>query len=199
MKHLILINGLKRSGKDYTANIIKETLGEDATIISYAEPIKNIIADTFNISLKELDDFKNNKQKLFLSEAKIDGYIYKQLSDFRIILQRFGSEAMKKVFGEEIWASLGIEKAIEQNTEVVIISDFRFLVEYEKALAKSKELGFKLSTIHIYDDNLPNNDKHSSETELKENNFVFNYTIDNTDRPENIEEKVQEILSNIYN
>ena len=64
MKKLILINGLKRSGKDYTAELIEEIIG-DIGIVSFAEPMKKIISETFNISLEQLEDYKNDELGIY--------------------------------------------------------------------------------------------------------------------------------------
>jgi len=186
MKKLVLINGVKRSGKDYVASLIKEKL-KDVDIISFAGPIKEIIAETFDISLETLDDFKNNPEESGI-ELKIypnnQEPITMEYISFRKILQRFGTEAMKPIFGDNVWADLGIKNAISSDNDIVIIPDFRFIIEYETAVEKMRTEGFELYTINIFNNNLPDADNHSSETELKDNNFEFNYTIDNTGRPD---------------
>lgn len=197
MKHLILIHGLKRSGKDYTAKIIKEILGDEVSSVSYADPLKQIIADTFGITLEELEDYKNDGEGVYLQEAKLDGYDCKKITDFRIILQRFGTEAMKKQFGDDVWAKRGFENATKQGTDIVVIPDFRFMIEHETAVSDSRFFGNKIHTIHVQNKDLPTADSHASERELSDNNFKFDYYIDNTGQPLNIKTKVQEILKAI--
>jgi hypothetical protein len=196
MKNLILINGLKRSGKDYSAELLREILG-DIGVVSFAAPMKEIIADTFDISLEALDDFKNNDTELFLSKAELDGYSYNPLINFRVILQRFGTEAMKKQFGNDIWAVTGIKTAMEKENNWVIIPDFRFISEYEEAFKQSKDNNFKLNTIHIFNNDLPPADLHASERDLSDNNFIFDYEIDNTGKPDNIKEVLSNIIKDI--
>lgn len=196
MRNLILINGLKRSGKDYSAELLEEIIG-NIGVVSFAAPFKEIIADTFNISLEDLDDFKNDNTELYLRKAELDGYSHNALTNFRVILQRFGSEAMKKQFGDDVWAVKGIQSAMEKENTWVIIPDFRFIVEYEEALKQSKQKGFKLNTIHIFNDDLPPADLHPSERELSDNNFRYDYEVDNTGRPDNIKEVLSDIVKNI--
>ena len=199
MKNLILINGLKRSGKDYTAELIKE-LTLDTSTVSFATPIKEIIADTFGISAEDLETFKNENQEYGL-EIKVypnnqpSGTI--KYTDFRSVLQLFGTEAMKKQFGDNVWAKIGVENATKAGTDLVVIPDFRFMVEYEEADFEAQISGYNLYTINIFNSDLPSADAHASERELQDNNFKFDFTIDNTGQPTNIKEKVQDILNTI--
>ena len=196
MKQLILINGLKRSGKDYLAELIREIEGE-INVISFADPIKQIIADTFSISLEQLEDYKNDEVELYTELPKLDGYDYLFVSDFRKILQRFGTEAMKKQFGQDVWAKRGIDLITESDSHINVIPDFRFLIEFNEAVEQATEHGYNVTTINIFNKDLPTPDLHASERELSDNDFEFDYTIDNTGQPANIKEIVKKILSNL--
>jgi hypothetical protein len=196
---VILINGLKRSGKDYLSEKIAEIVGENnVEIISFANPMKEIIANTFGISLNELEEYKNDTEGYGL---EIKAYPNNQPSsviaytNFRKILQRFGTEGMKPIFGENVWAELGINNVLKSEKEYILIPDFRFLSEYSEAKTKSKG-NYKLYTVNIFNDNLPQADAHASETELKEHNFKFDYIIDNTGQPD-IEGSVNKFLNEI--
>jgi len=179
MKTLILINGKKRHGKDYLCDLLIKLLstkyGITAARVAFADPIKEIIADTFNVSLEELEDFKNNGDVLYEGNDKLE-------ISFRTILQRFGTEAMKKQFGENVWADLGINSAIEIDKDVVIIPDFRFESEYNAAITKAcKDGAFNIITVKIYNDDIVSTDTHASETEL--DSFNFDFKINNTAKP----------------
>ncbi len=195
MKKLILINGLKRSGKDYTAELIEEIIG-DIGIVSFAEPMKKIISETFNISLEQLEDYKNDELGIYTEFDTETGSDFLEISNFRKILQRFGTEAMKKQFGNNVWAELGIRKATEKNNDIVVLPDFRFVSEYEEAASQASFFGFSVSTIHIFNKDLPPADLHASERDLSDNNFIFDYTIDNTGKPD-IKSKLVNILKSI--
>ena len=180
---LILVNGKKRSGKDYFAQMLKielEKIGKTAEIMSFAGPIKEIIAETLDISLQELDDWKNEARSLGISHSKMDGHEFQKITDFRLILQKFGTEAMKKFFGEDVWVRLLAERAYHSSADFVIVPDFRFFTECDPAAI----------TVKIKNANFDNSkDQHRSETEL--DNFTFMYTFDNTDYPD-ISKDVQE-------
>lgn len=169
---IILVNGKKRSGKDYfaeqLANYLDE-IGKTSEVMSFAEPIKDIIAETFDITLEQLDDYKNAKQSVGIIHSKMDGHDYQKLTDFRLILQKFGTEAMKAWFGEDVWVQLLMQRVQNLDVDYVIVPDFRFLTEVlDDAI-----------TVKIKNDDVDNSkDQHRSETELDE--FQFDWIIDNT-------------------
>ena len=57
MKNLILLHGKKRSGKDQFTKFLKKHQ-RDIRSVALAAPIKQILATTFNISLGDLEDYK---------------------------------------------------------------------------------------------------------------------------------------------
>lgn len=156
MRKIILINGKKRAGKDYIANILKEKLG-NCEIMHYADALKQIISKTFEISLEELDNYKNENVEITFNGKR---------TTFRRILQCFATEAIKPVFGNNIWKRIVLEKIKETNAEYIIIPDFRFPEEYIEGSYTVKVLGGEQL------------DNHISEHAL--NNFKFDYIIDNT-------------------
>jgi len=176
-KTIILIAGQKRAGKDYIGKIIKkETKGK---ILSFANTIKDIISVTFGITREELDLYKNQDFRYGIDIFKLQNtyrYEVKTLS-FREILQRFGTEAMKPIFGKNIWVKLVKKKIKLSNKDCFIIPDFRFLEEY-KGIKKLKYKNYKIITIKVINNNLVKNDKHSSEKSLED--FKFDYILDNT-------------------
>jgi len=192
MKYIILINGLKRSGKDFITDIMIKN-NADIKKLSFAEPIKDIIANTFEISKEQLDDFKNDEEgygielKAYPNNQPI---VTIDQMNFREILQNFGTEGMKPIFGENVWADITIQKALEN--DITVIPDFRFNIEYETALKTEA----KVITVRIYDDNVKDEDFHSSETELKNNGFKFDYHLDNTGHPD-LTKEIKFILSKL--
>jgi hypothetical protein len=173
---VILINGLKRSGKDFSANILLEKL-PNSEKIAFADPIKRILSNTLEISIDEFDDFKNNHY-----DIKYDS---KSLT-FRKFIQNFG-ESVKNEFGNDIWAKLARDKILSSKKDYIIISDFRFLVEYETL----KDLD--IVTLKINDNSIQNDDTHISENEL--NDFEFDYQIDNTKKdPEILEDYLDSFI-----
>ena len=199
-KALILINGYKRSGKDYTGELITNLIGrKKCNIVSFAEPIKKIIACTFDISLNELEKYKNTTES-FGIETKVYSKCQPSetlaFTNFRAILQKFGTEAMKPQFGNNVWAKLCIKKVRKSKKKINLITDFRFLTEFEEAKKYSNKGKYKLITINVFNNDIDNTDMHASESELKDNKFKFDFYIDNTSQPD-ITKKVEEILNSL--
>lgn len=164
-----MISGLKRSGKDYVALKIKELINK-GSIISFAEPLKDIMAITLGYSKDELEDLKNN------SNLEYRGY-----------LQRFGTEAMKKHFGDDVWANLLLSKI--KDDEVTIVSDWRFKSEYN-VLAKHHDV----ITVRVHNDNLTP-DSHISERDLI--GFKFDHVLDNTYQNTTILDSLKPLIDEI--
>lgn len=185
MKKIILINGKKRHGKDFTAEILEKF--HDVEIMRFADPMKSIISQTFGISEENLETFKND----------IDGYGIEikaypnnqppctiEYADFRSVLQIFGTEAMKPVFGNDVWVQ-AIKKRIDESVaEYILIPDFRFGIE----LVGLSE--YQIYTVKIFNDNIESKDTHASEKELDDLDMKFDLYLDNTGKPNNFEETV---------
>ncbi len=164
----ILISGYKRSGKDYISDILVKAL--DAEKHSFASPIKDIIATTLNITQPLLDELKNDESALFVH----NGLHHIAITDFRSILQVFGTEAMKKHFGDDVWANLLASKL--DTTKLNIVSDWRFVSEYD-VLNEIDDV----VTVRVITDDI-NTDMHPSETGL--DGFKFDAVIDNSAKGE---------------
>ena len=202
-KVIIQIGGFKRSGKDTISQMIAnhyQLSGKLVDIFHYADPLKQIAASIFDVSLEQLDEFKNNKTALIVekkssilenieyeikSETKEDDIFAKQamillnnnlrnikefekLTDFREILMKIGNEAIKPIFGNDVWHKIMWEKIEKSEADIIIIPDFRFTVEHIQNAV----------TIRIINDDITNDTDHPSETELID--FDFNMSIDNT-------------------
>lgn len=186
---LILVNGKKRSGKDHFAAMLQDQLdveGYTSEIMSFADPIKDIIATTFSISQEQLDKFKNDEEPVLLRD---NGY-QTIVSNMRLVLQNFGTEAMKNWFGEEVWVTLLLERTRDLEVDFVIVPDFRFEIE-------AIDTGV---TVKIRNDEIEKNctDEHRSENEL--NDYPFDYIIDNTgyrDITDDVENLVNELTKEL--
>ena len=187
----ILINGKKRSGKDYFAEQLKTELeknGKSVFVISYADPIKDIISTTLELPMYDLDTFKNNPEEYGL-ELKVYPNNQPQViygyRTIREILQLFGTEAMKKWFGEDVWVQLLKKHSENSGADYVLVPDFRFLSEY---------LDDSITVKIINNKENDNTDTHRSENEL--NDFIFDYEIDNTGYVD-LTDQIEEFMFNI--
>ena len=185
MKTVVLISGYKRSGKDFSAEYLREQHG--AVVSSFADPLKGVIENTFGICREDLEQYKNDAEPLYMD----NGGRYEEISDMRTILQRFGTEGMKPFFGESVWADLMSEKILKENADLFVIPDFRFGIEYE-TLSHLSFKGYRIITLRIDDNNIVSTDLHASETEITD--FPFWHRIDNTEKDDTIFEKLDKFI-----
>lgn len=162
MAHIIQLSGKKRHGKDTVARLLKDKLPY-ATILSFAEPLKQILAETLGITLEELDIRKNND------------------NEYRVMLQRLGTEAMKPIFGDTVWYDLLLKKIEDLPANYfVIIPDWRFIEEIFPGSFK----------VRIVRPSVPLGiDEHTSETIL-DTYESFDYILEN---PEGVSELLSEV------
>ena len=175
-KIIIQIGGFKRSGKDTISQMIAnhyQSSGKLVDILHYADPIKQIAASIFDISLEQLDDFKNNKTELWRFDQFENAY---KVTDFREVLMKIGNEAIKPIFGNDVWQKIIHEKIEKSEADIIIMPDFRFKVEHIPNAV----------TIRIINDDIINDTDHPSETELID--FDFDMLIDNTNYHQTQEE-----------
>lgn len=182
MKNIILINGLPRAGKDTVADMIIQLKGYKK--VSFATPMKKIISETFGISLQDLELFKN-------SPSTFDVRFSNKSTNFREILQRFGSEGMKPLFGDSVWADLTYKKIKESNENNFVVPDFRFMVEYQQPKNTN------VISLLVKDKRELPLEGHASDVELYQNNFKFDYCIENTGTLQELEQKVLEFIKEI--
>lgn len=182
-KKVILINGLARCGKDTIANYMKEILEDKeikTEIISFAGPLKQIIEKTFDITSNELDYYKNHIDEISIIVSQENKNTFTPLfsTNFRRILQRFGTEGMKPVFGDDVWARIAKDWIKNTESDVVIIPDFRFQIEANTILELANEDIADIYFVYIYSDmSTISENQHQSEKDLE--GFCFDYTINN--------------------
>ena len=158
--------------------------------IAFADPLKKMLSDLLNI---DLDKFyvREFKEGCIINISTLEGsWLGEKLSDskfnklvkqldpslteanlsLRQLLQYFGTEIMQKYFGKRVW----INSTMQNRSEYTIISDLRFIEEYNAVKEK------KGIVIYI---NRPNYEfgQHASEREMKEllENDKYDFIIDN--------------------
>ena len=164
---IILINGKKRSGKDYFAELLKKELEEQdvsVEIIAFADSIKDILCTSLGIDLDTFNEYKNDREPIVMNG--------KEYNDVRTFIQKFGTEAMQTAFGKSVWVDVFLKKVEKSFAAYIIVPDFRFKHEFIKGS----------HTIQVINGYLKSNDSHASETELDE--FKFQYQVDNTGHPD---------------
>lgn len=156
---LLALSGKKQSGKDTVCQIIKDMLAREASPyslkhINFADALYKEVA----IALWPAIEYSPKA-----IQGKID-YIKANKDNFRLILQGWGTDYRRKLFGKDYW----IKKWEQQNrcigpmhtsTTIVLCSDCRFLNEYETIRRYGGNV-WRISRTPGYIDD------HPSETEL---------------------------------
>lgn len=152
---VILFSGPIGSGKTYLSNRLKTKLDErgiEASIISFAQPIKEIAGNFFS-----WDGEKNE--------------------DGRILLQQLGDTGRN--YRPTLWADYAEahiqDKMYNTNVGCIIIDDWRFPNEYTSLLESGL---YAIYSIRVERYDLSPDNSHISETSLS-NEDGYNYIFDN--------------------
>lgn len=210
---IIAFSGLKNSGKDTASQMMQYLLNcpkwlrtywgfkcfkkffkKRFNIISFATPIKEMLAKLLNCDVNKFNDrvFKEEYYAVFpeatimhkkniptgniLSDNKfsklaknLDPFITNNYAiSIRQLMQFFGTNIMRTFFGDSLWVCAALKK------DNVIISDLRFKVEMD-VIKK-----YKAVTIFI-DRDICSPGAHASEKEVIEmkNDNLYSYIISN--------------------
>jgi len=152
--NIIAISGKKRSGKDTVAQIIRCAHKDRVLIYKFSAPLKNEVALACAVKTEFIDQFKDN---------------------FRLILQGWGTDYRRKLYGDDYWIKK-MDSAISMfesygSVDTLIISDVRFKNEFAY-LKKKGAIMLRIERAAVVDD-----DRHISEIEL--DNVPHDYTIHN--------------------
>jgi len=147
---IIGLTGHIGSGKTYIANRLSNILldnGYEVRLAAIASPLKHLI-QYFSYQLKTIEpsgDFvyitADDIRKMFKSNLDVVDYVEQLIrnsdnsKDWRYLAQTIGAE-VRKVFGENVWIQLLIERLQTIETDFVFINDVRYLNE-DKLLRKT--------------------------------------------------------------
>lgn len=156
MKKVYAVIGRKRTGKDTVADYMCNKLG--AKKYALATPIKKWVAKMLNITLEELDKYKNEGWELRANPNMLD--INSEILDisFRSVLQNAG-ENMKDFFGPECFMRKSHEVIV--NNDITVIPDVRLELEQKWLMANTDVVFIKI----IRDTELDGDSGHKTETE----------------------------------
>lgn len=168
---IIGISGKKRSGKDTVADMLQMFIPKTIKY-HFATPLKREVAMAMNVSVEYIDQHKDN---------------------FRKILQGYGTDYRRMLFGDDYWVNKmqTALSVISTNGSInnIIIPDVRFKNEYEFV---KRNHGIM---IRVNSSRTDNTDTHISETEL--DTFKFDYTIDNSGTLIELNEQVEHVATKI--
>jgi len=187
MTKVIMIGGKKRSGKGSATEYLKqlyETQGLTVAVVSIASTVKEIVAELFDISVENLDKYKNSPNQYWI-EVMDKGQLTLSQTDFRRILQLLGTDIRNKYLGQNFWVRVAVDKITASKADIVLIDDWRFPFEYEEILKV-----FPTKTLIALRDT-GTKDTHESETALDD--FIADYTIRNSGTLEEYFAKLEKI------
>lgn len=182
---VICLTGVKRSGKDTVAEYLCRQYGYKNIKIS--APMKESLKVLFGFSEEELEGEKKDEIHEFWNITP------------RKVMQFFGTEVMQYKLndimpwcGRCFWIDRLIREHIEPlgADERVVISDMRFIHEYERLRQSCCSVLFLRVDREVHTEN--SGEKHSSESELA--SIPVDDIVQNTRTIEELYERIEEIL-----
>ena len=182
---------MARAGKDISADYICSKMG--CNKYALATPLKELVCNLFQISMEDLDKFKNEHWSIDAYELLTPVYDdtdYRRLNTtFRSILQRAG-DSMKEFFGTHVFMSKLHEKIKDEG--MIVISDVRRITEQEWLMSHRDTVFIKIerNTEKTQDSNHP--------TEVEVNELSWDYKVSNNGTIEELYEQLDLILSKCF-
>jgi hypothetical protein len=161
---IIAFTGVKGSGKNTASETFQEIFGSNnqaglTVEFAFADPLKNIIHETFNIDNNHAEEIKRLNIKPFNGLT------------LREVYQRLG-ESIKSRFGPDTWADFAIKRIQEFIDailpDVIICTDLRYTNEEAHLRKFADDNGYELYIIKMLNTNLVENDNHISENQIHE-------------------------------
>lgn len=207
-KQIILVSGFSGSGKDTVSKFLPQYKR-----LAFADELKDQVSDTYNIPIQELIT-KKGKNKIIIENTlknRIRSFFHrnkyilvdkttlckiysvfpsKNLVKIRDLLIQHG-EKQKEIYNDTYWASLVAGEIKHGNYEKIIITDYRFPIEYEYLYHSLPD--YEIKRIRV--DRTPLHQTVDSYTENALNNTHFDHVISNNGTIKEFENKVY----NFYN
>lgn len=178
MTQIVGLSGWARAGKDTVADYLVENHG--FVKLSFAAPMRT--------SLEALNPIVGESTRLTdaIKEYGWDGYKESPYGDeMRALMQRFGTEVGRNIFGESFWVDQAMKLA--QPYDKVVFSDMRFKNE-AKAILEAGGDAWRITRTGVEAVN-----DHISEHDLDD--FSFTTHIQNSGDIEQLHEEVRRILN----
>jgi dephospho-CoA kinase len=180
---LLALSGAKNSGKDVVGEYLVKKYGFKR--IAFADKLKKSVTALFDIDASLLEELKNSNDTIMFFDKNGNAWFS---MTFRELLQRYGTEAHRDVFGKDFWIDHAL-KGINPNDDIVI-TDCRFENEIEKV----KSLGGEIA--RIVREDLVSKDSHSSEVEPPLH--LIDYFLINDKTLEDLYNEVDDLINWIF-
>ena len=197
MKTLILVSGWRNSGNDTTADFISKTF--DFKKVSFAAPLKDMVAIQYGIPRESLDDrvlkesplmqypildkdgFSENIHQYMTKEHRVvHGIAYHTPRSLAIL-----EGSVKRSVDPDYW----VNKAMMALGEKSVIADWRYPSEFDGA---SKYFDGKIVTLRI---NRFDSCESVDPSERALDDFSFDHVIENRGLLIQLEAKIEDIVS----
>ena len=187
MNELVALTGHAGHGKDTIVRILSEDFG--FTRISFADPVREmcLAVDPYCPLITE-DTYSCSRLSFIVREFGWDEA--KKNPIVREYLQRMGTEAVRNILGEHIWANLAMRKCAEVRRAA--ISDLRFPNE-ESAIKNNNGIIWRVERTGFV-----NSVGTSHASEAYSDKIKFDELIINDGTIENLRTKIHALVLNIW-
>lgn len=220
MKHIFLISGKLRSGKNQFADYVKE-IAESKGMTVNTDLFAKSLKEWCNEDFRALTDYLNQILELTIFDFMVFQKSYNiknidipitRLKDLitkdenwyenknpitRILLQTYGTEIFRKRVDQDWWVKQLKNRVLQSNSDITLITDVRFPNEIE-CFKKDIPKDFTVTTIRINRDlnREAGFNEHESEKAL-DNYNEFDHIIDNNGTLEDLRKEAKELISRI--
>ena len=138
---IVGFGGALSAGKDTAGKRFANMIDMPSVQISFAAKLKASVAALLDVDVNEFDRWKNDPEvKLFLSDGEYVAYeddenhlvgplVIREFT-FRTVLQRYGTESHREIFGSDFWVDQALSPA-DDPTILYYVTDVRFDNEVE--------------------------------------------------------------------
>lgn len=220
MKHIFLISGKLRSGKNQFADYVKE-IAESKGMTVNTDLFAKSLKEWCNEDFRALTDYLNQILELTIFDfmvfqksyniknidipitrlkeliTKDENWYENKNPITRILLQTYGTEIFRKRVDQDWWVKQLKNRVLQSNSDITLITDVRFPNEIE-CFKKDIPKDFTVTTIRINRDlnREAGFNEHESEKAL-DNYNEFDYVINNNGTLEDLKEGAKELISRI--
>lgn len=200
---IVGLAGSLGSGKDTVGAYLIKEYGFERK--AFADPLKKSVAALFDIPFWEIDKhkldetvfvavgYKNRPEPIVEHPAVPDGpqHMWSPISEFtfRELLQRYGTEAHRDIFGDDFWINQTLPVGGYYAGRKIVVTDVRFVNEVERVQSLGGVV-IKLTRA------LDNKDPHRSE---QIDLLNCNITIENNGTIEELYEQMDNFLTTYPN
>ena len=183
--YIIAVCGYKRSGKDTIAEYLTKNYNYNHYKIT--DKLRKVVQLLFNLNDNDYEKNKEeNDDRWNTTPRKMMQFIGTEVFQYKIqeLLPNIGRNFwIKSLLSDELLDN------INNNNHKIVISDLRFIHEYENL----KQLNIPLVVIKVTNNKIKNIDNHISETEhLK---IPIDYEIENNDTLQQLYDNINKIFN----